>query len=299
MSSNSSREFQTGGNTITPVKRQISPAKRWLFVLNNYSEDEVSSIVPIIDEHCKVGIIGYEGYQEGKTPHLQGYFELKTNKIRPMALFNNKRIHFGDKNGKSCKGSEADNVNYCSKEGRVFYRKGIREPTRTIKREDFYLWQENLVRIFEKTCEWDCRKIYWRYGGMGIGKTQFCKWLCMHLGAVIIGGEARHMLAQVQNAKAPIYIILLAYGDEKVSYRAIEKIKDGLFTSCFGTDNNKMHMENASHLLIIGNEEPDYDDRHFHPEKYDVEEIFKIIRDDNIKITRSELVETTSVPCNI
>lgn len=279
ISSNSSSQFQTGGNTKTPVKGQISPAKKWLFTLNNYSEDEVSSIVPILDKHAEMGIIAYEGYQENKTPHLQGYFELKT-KNRPIGLFKNTRIHF-----EKAKGTKEDNVIYCSKEGRVFYKKNVRDPPRTIKREEFYLWQENLVRIFEKPCEWDCRKIYWRYGGMGIGKTQFCKWLCVHLGAVIIGGEARHMLAQVQNAKAPIYIILLAYGDEKVSYRSIEKIKDGLFTSCFGTDNNKMHIENSSHLLIIGNEEPDYDDRHFHPEKYDVEEIEKLWKHDNIKVT--------------
>jgi hypothetical protein len=81
------------------------------------------------------------------------------------------------------------------------------------------------------------------------------------------------MLAQVQNSEAPIYIVLLSYGDEKVSYRAIEQIKDGLFTSAFGCDNNKMTVRDASHFLIIGNEPPDKDDRNFHPTKYNVKQI--------------------------
>ena len=93
------------------------------------------------------------------------------------------------------------------------------------------------------------------------------------MNAVVIGGQNKHILAQVQNQPAPIYIILLSYGDDKISYRAVEQIKDGLFSTAFGCDNNKMEIRDAPHLLIIGNEPPDYNDRHFHPTKYDVKEI--------------------------
>ena len=58
-----------------------------------------------------------------------------------------------------------------------------------------------------------------------------------------------------------------------VSYPAIEQIKDGLFSTAFGCDNNKMEIRDAPHLLIIGNEPPDTENIFFHPTKYDVKEI--------------------------
>jgi hypothetical protein len=91
--------------------------------------------------------------------------------------------------------------------------------------------------------------------------------------AVVIGGANRHILAQVQNQPAPIYIILLSYGDDQISYRAVEQIKDGLFSTAFGCDNNKMEIRDAPHLLIIGNEPPDKSNRCFHPTKYNVAKI--------------------------
>lgn len=52
-----------------------------------------------------------------------------------------------------------------------------------------------------------------------------------------------------------------------------KQIKDGLFSSAFGCDNNKMEIRDAPHLIIIGNEPPNMDDRNFHPGKYIVREI--------------------------
>jgi len=130
-----------------------------------------------------------------------------------------------------------------------------------------------MVKTFEIPCEWNCRTIYWRHGDINIGKTQFCRWLCVHMGAVVIGGENKHILAQVQNQKAPIYIILLSYGDDKISYKGVEQIKDGLFSTAFGCDNNKMEIRDAPHLLVIGNEPPDEGNRNFHPTKYNVKKI--------------------------
>lgn len=254
------------GNTISVPPKQIAPAKRWCFTLNNYTESEISSIVPLLEELCKLAIIGKEVGVCG-TPHLQGYCEFKT-KMRPVGVFS-KRIHW-----EKCRGNREDNILYCRKEGNVLLTLGdIRPIPTTISEGDFYKWQKTIVELFRIPCKWDCRKIYWRYGEANIGKTQFAKWLCVHLRAVIIGGAHRHMLAQVQNNYAPIYIILLSYGDEEVSYKAIEQIKDGLFSSHFGTDNNKMEIRDAPHILIIGNEPPNKENRNFHPGKYDVLEL--------------------------
>lgn len=269
-SSNSSNSSKGGGNTKPPLsckKKQISPAKRWCFTLNNYTKEECSSIVPILRQHCNVFIVGEEVGESG-TPHLQGYLEFKIKK-RPMAVFNfTNRIKW-----LKAKGNSDENCEYCSKDAKLICKHGFVEPATTIDRVEFYPWQEELVKILEVPCKWNCRTIYWRYGGINIGKTQFCRWLCVHMNAVVIGGAHKHILAQVQNQPAPIYIILLSYGDEKVSYRAIEQIKDGLFSTAFGCDNNKMEIRDAPHLLVIGNEPPDIMDRHFHPTKWDVSSI--------------------------
>lgn len=247
-------------------KKQISPAKRWCFTLNNYTEEDISSIVPVIKDLCDIYIIGKEVGEKG-TPHLQGFINFK-KKSRPLSIFDNQKIHW-----EKSKGTNEDNEEYCSKDGDVLITFGFKKKPRTIHRKDFYKWQEDISKIIEKPCAWDCRKIYWYWGSAGLGKTQFCKWCCVNLGAVVIGGSTRHILAQVQNQEAPIYIVLLSYGDEMVAYRALEQIKDGLFSSAFGCDNNKMEIRDAPHLIVIGNEPPNMDDRNFHPGKYKVREI--------------------------
>lgn len=265
-SSSSSNDGVILDPSFSNIKRQISPAKKWCFTLNNYSIMDISSIVPIIRANCKMAIIGKEVGETG-TPHLQGFCNFK-RKIRPLSLFNSNNIHW-----EKCKGSVKQNIEYCSKDNDIIMSIGLPKPPRTISRSAMYDWQLDLVKIFEIPCEWDDRTIYWRYGAVNIGKTQFAKWLCVHLKAVVIGGHARHMLAQVQKQKAPIYIVLLSYGDNIISYRAIEQIKDGLFTSHFGTDNNTMEVRDAPHILIIGNEPPDTSNPNFHTGKYDVQAI--------------------------
>ena len=281
------------GNTNSSSVKQISPAKRWAFTLNNWTKDEFSSIVPVFQATCSVAIIGSE-VGDGGTPHLQGYCEFKS-KRRPKSLMCD-RIHW-----EKCKGNRDANVRYCSKEKNVVFSLGLPSPPNTISRKSFYPWQEKLTQIFEKKCNWDCRKIYWRFGDQNIGKTQFCKWLCVHMNAVVIGGSHKHILAQAQNSDSPIYIILLSYGDEKVAYKAIEQIKDGLYTSSFGCDNNKMTIRDASHILIIGNVPPDTEDRNFHPTKYNVSKIYpcpisKRLNDDIINYV-STLRRCEERPC--
>ena len=277
MESSNSSNSSKGGVILDPPlktrKKQISPSKRWCFTLNNYTKEECSSIVPILREQCKKYMVSKEVGEECGTPHLQGFLEFK-KKQRPMSAFSFTNRIIWEK----CGGNDDQQVVYISGVNKfqlsdVIWSHGMPVAPITIRREEFYPWQEELAKVFEVPCKWNCRTIYWRYGSINIGKTQFARWLCVHMNAVVIGGANKHILAQVQNQPAPIYIILLSYGDDKVSYRAVEQIKDGLFSTAFGCDNNKMEIRNAPHLLIIGNEPPDTNDRHFHPTKWNVNEI--------------------------
>lgn len=243
-----------------------NPAKTYRFTVKGTNDAMfyVNHLKTVFDEYSNWAMI----YQNGDA--ISGYVSFKDKCRFPARTGNHDNIDSSIYSGESPKKLKEKAVEECNKYDILYSRNISTAKIVTIERELFYPWQEELVQILEEPCVWDDRTIYWRYGDINIGKTQFARWLCTHLGAYVIGGTHRHMLAQVQNADAPIYIVLLSYGDEKVSYRAIEQIKDGLFSSSFGCDNNKMTIRNSPHILVIGNEEPDYTDRNYHPTKYNV-----------------------------
>ena len=260
------------GNTVTKPRsrKQISPSKRWPFVLNNYTEEEISSIVPRFKEICKVWAFSKEVGESG-TPHLQGYVEFNT-KLRPVTQAKcTPRIHWGDKNGKPAKGTREENIRYITKDNPIFMSGGLPKPPTVISK--LYPWQSACLEFFKEPCEWNCRKIYWIYGDVNIGKTQFVKYLVVKHGAYVLGGERRHVMSQAYANDAPMYCMLLAYGDDMVSYRAIEHVKDGLYSSAFGTETNGMMIRDSPHFLVIGNEPPDRTDDHFHFDKYIVHKV--------------------------
>lgn len=281
---NSSKEIGEEGNTSSPPlprKKQCSPAVRWCFTLNHWTAEELGEFqsAEFLDK-CERVIIGKEGtnpkYGKDKerrargegTPHLQGFVRFKT-KRRPLSTVMGKRAKWI-----KCDGNDEHNYNYCTKEHDIALKYGKwKTPVRTILEEDMYDWQKEIVALFKDDAPWDDRAIYWYHGGYKIGKSQFTKFLCHHMGAVKIGGEGRHMLAQAYKADAPIYIVELAKGDNKISYRALEQIKDGCYAAAFGTECNGMVVRNAPHILVIGNEQPDTKDRNYHPDKYRVFEV--------------------------
>lgn len=258
-------------DSLSPKKTNLQ-GKFWKVNYHLKDSESFESIIEILKESiipdCAEYVFGEEFGKSGTTRHIEGGFITRSDRVRFTAIQN--KFRFSDLQ-KSKKKNWGALCKYCTKEcNRIVSSPGVPKPPTTIKKADLYPWQEELAEIFSEPPAWDDRTIYWRHGDVNIGKTQFAKYLCVHHDAVVIGGTHKHMLAQVQNQRSNIYIILLSYGDEIVSYRAIEQIKDGLFSSAFGTDNNKMEIRDAPHILVIGNEPPDTSDRHFHPTKYDV-----------------------------
>jgi len=258
-SSNSSGE---GGNTITPsppAKKQVSPAIRWCFTLNNYTEEHISSIVSVIQEKCRLGIFGKETGESG-TPHLQGYIEFIT-KARPRGVFGIPEIHW-----EKCKGSRSDNIIYCSKDDMYPYCFGC-NPHRELKvisHSNLYPWQRRILKCIgevpdDRTINW-----YWSEKG-GIGKTQFCKYLTFYHNAICVhgkGGDVRNAVCSYleKEGMTPeliVFPIPRCYGGDYVSYEALENIKDMYFYS--GKYEGGMVIGNSPHLIVFANNEPDYD----------------------------------------
>lgn len=256
MSSNSSNSSGEEGNTSSSLKKQISPAKRWLFVLNNYTNDEISSIVPIIKEYCKVGIIGKEVGEKG-TPHLQGYFEFK-KKARPIGLFNNKRIHF-----KPCKGNRKSNIVYCSKENNVILWHGCEKPYEVSI--DLYPWQKWIKnKILD--VEPDDRSIYWFWEDEGCaGKTTFQKWIYQNYDNVIMTAgridDMKNGVLTYMNTKGNTPKVVLVniprVNSNHCSIAGLECIKDMWFYS--PKYEGGMVCGPNPHILVFANEPPDYE----------------------------------------
>lgn len=247
-----------GGNTITPSssKPKINPAVRWSFTLNNYTDDEFSSICSTVESKCRFAIIGKEIGDKG-TPHLQGYIEF-TKKSRPITVFNNKRIHF-----EKSKGSKEDNITYCSKEDQKPYRFPAKYSV-NITQNDFFTWEKFVYNELIK--EPNDRDILWLWEQTGCaGKTTFAKWIYQNLSKVVVlSGKASDMKNGIIQYEATngflpeIVIINIPRASSKfVSYTGLEEIKDMFFFS--GKYEGGMVCGKNPHLLCFANEEPEYD----------------------------------------
>ena len=131
----SSDSSKSGGNTShhsLGKEKQISPAIRLCFTLNNWTEVEYEVISSIVPHVCRFAIIGSEGEGELSTSHLQGYLEFKTKK-RPKSVLNNKRIHW-----EKAKGDRRQNVDYCSKEGNILLKHPKEKIIKTISKDMSY-----------------------------------------------------------------------------------------------------------------------------------------------------------------
>lgn len=254
---NSSNSSKGEGNTKTSpltTPKQVSPALRWCFTLNNYSSDEYSSIVLKLKALCKKYIVAKEVGETG-TPHLQGFLRFKT-KRRPISTFDNSRIHF-----EKCKGTDAENFEYCSKDGDYIFD-GFPKPVRII--EPNYAWEQEILSIIDK--EPDDRTIYWYWSKEGnVGKTAFCKYLTVKHNAIALSGKGadvrngivEYVKTNEETPELVLFPIPRSYNSDYLSYEAIENIKDMYFYS--GKYEGGMVCGNPPHLFIFANTEPNFE----------------------------------------
>jgi len=254
-SSNSSIEIQAEGNTNPSARKQISPAIRWCFTLNNYTIDDISSVSSIIEGNCRFGIVGVEVGESG-TPHLQGYLEFKS-KRRPMSIFYYTRdIHW-----EIARGTKEQNIAYCSKDDPdpfIFPKPHKKKP---ILIETMYDWEQRIIDIIK--CEASNRMIYWFWSKKGgAGKSTFQKWLYRNYdNTIVLSGKAhdcKNALVQYvsENKRGPeICLINIPKAQSLIDYETFECIKDMFFYS--GKYEGGMVDEDPCHLFVFANMPPD------------------------------------------
>lgn len=106
------RQFREWQRTSQmPSNRRL---RNVVFTINNYVEGHISALESFAASHCTYMVFGKEIGDEKKTPHLQGYCELKKQtsfkKIKEMAEFKTAHIE-------SRKGTAKQAADYCKKDG--------------------------------------------------------------------------------------------------------------------------------------------------------------------------------------
>lgn len=238
----------TNSKTLT-VKRE-SACKKYSFTLNNYSNDEYESLVTFFKNGSNKFIIGKEKGEQG-TPHLQGYVEFSIKKRITECKHINKRIHW-----EQSKGTQEDNLKYCSKEGDyILDGFWLKKPLKILSDDKLKDWQKEIIEIVKK--EPDDRKIYWYWEETGgIGKTTFSKYLSHHYGAIPVEGKKNDILFCAANFEADIYIFDFERSmEEYISYGGIEKIKNGYYM-CAKYE-SKPIVRNPPHIFIFANFPPE------------------------------------------
>lgn len=266
---NSSKSSKGIGNTNDSLKKQISPARHWEFTLNNYTEDDIShlekldrSIVPIFVGQSEVGDKG--------TAHLQCTFSYADGeKGRPLNLFKDLLGHA------RCSFRKVRSIKrirpYCCKEDRGTDERGWRfmygwkKPVQLVKMTYAKLrpYQKTIADYFKEPCDpLFSRDIVWIWEPDGnVGKTIMSMYFCDQTQALVVGGKASDIFCgvakEVAEGRMPSLVIfdIPRSSNGYISYKAIEKIKDGIYYS--GKYESGMCRFNRPHVLCMANEPPE------------------------------------------
>lgn len=237
------------GNTkSSPPPREIQ-CRNWFFTLNNYTEEECGAMEQLVLE-CSKYMIGKEVGDNG-TPHLQGILQFKIKRrLENLKKFNN-RIHW-----EKCRNLE-ESIAYCSKES--IWITNVKQK-RTIKFPNMdKQWEIDILNIIKE--EPDDRTIHWYWSKSGnVGKTTFCKYLTTYFDAITLPpktADAFHCIAKLVEDDKDVNLCIFDIprtSIEYINYSAIEKIKDGYFSS--GKYEGCSVCIPCPHVLIFCNEPP-------------------------------------------
>lgn len=116
-------------------------------------------------------------------------------------------------------------------------------------------WQNALYTLLIE--EPDDRTIYWYWDSIGnIGKTAFCKFAAINMGATVIGnGKGNDIAYTIPDDPKIIIFDFPRTIEGRINYNAIEKCKDGIIFS--GKYESHMKYFNSPHVICFANFPPD------------------------------------------
>jgi len=250
------------GNTCNPR------ARCWVWTWNNYEEIDVENMKIFCEKECNEYHFQPEIGEKCGTPHLQGFWYFKNARTFVSLKKIWDKLHI----------EKANNIKaareYCQKSdtkagatisgGALL----VRDP---LEGKELRWWQDDIVKLI--ATEPDDRTVNWYFDlDGGCGKTSLAKHLCLKYPDEVLyltGGPANckygicsflHNKVKsklVRNSKN-LRVIIFDYTrsqDDKVSYQAIEEVKNGLF---YNTKYECMMCSyNSPHVIIFANFMPD------------------------------------------
>jgi hypothetical protein len=261
---NSSQTVHIGLGNSNSKPKQVSPSNSWCFTLNNYTDDEFSSLVHLLETvEIYFYVIGKE-IGENETPHLQGYIALKDIKKKfRMTRFENLCIRDGVKCMRcfKAKGNRFQNLDYCSKDGNYVTNIIKQKPAKVYEDWSNYKWALDLIEILKG--DPDERTIYWIVGEQGKGKSAFMRYCVRFFNGIILNGSASNMKNGIieyhkETGCYPRLVLSNIPFDKdlsRITYSGYEDIKDMLFYS--GKYEGGMVEGPQPHFIIFANGYPD------------------------------------------
>lgn len=251
-------ETEEGGNTINPsssLNKQSLQHLHHTFTWNNYPIETIE-ILKALFNHIAYDYVFQEEKGESGTPHLQGVVSLK-KRMRWSEFGLPKDIHWEKvKHVPLC-------YEYCSRADKRYgncwsLKYPVPQKLDILHETDFYTWQKELVE-FTKTKP-DDRTICWLWSAKGgVGKSKICKYLVYHFNAVLCGkgqySDIMNIMFKANMSKTNIVVFDLPRNNgNKISYSALESIKDGLIVNTKYETGCK--IINSPHIIVFSNKAP-------------------------------------------
>lgn len=225
----------------------------WFFTWNNYNKNNIVQLCTYFLKYTFQEETGENG-----TPHLQGV-------VIKRCRFNTLKKHFPKVHWEPCRNIKAAR-NYCTKletrTGKIF-TKGMKK-----KVHDYFEgkipfeWQKKILALIET--EPDDRSIYWYWEPDGCsGKSCLTRHILLKGNSIAVSGNARDIKCGIsewmKNDKElrTVIIDIPRSSFSKISYKAIEELKNGFFYST--KYESKMCIFNIPHVIVFCNFEPEYE----------------------------------------
>lgn len=247
-------------------------SRKWCLTLNNYTENELSQCLKIFNENKYNYIIGKEKGLEG-TPHLQIYLEHKTQiDFNTIKKFNN-RFHI-----EKAKGTQIQNLEYCSKEGDYITNFKWERVEPVIESTLCYKWHFELEKLLIENKP-NFRTIYWYWSQNGSkGKSRFVRYMLQkHSAGLINKGKYSDVINQIFNYKNVPKIILMDIPRalNSISYASLEDIKNGCIANSKYETGFKIF--NPPHIVVFCNFPYDTNNEYFSEDRIIVKNLDEII----------------------
>jgi len=251
-----------GGNTNSPKvkEKRDNQLKKWVFTLNNYTEQDILEILETCETICeKYGFqteLGAGDDDNVGQHHLQGAMWLS----KPMRWSEFKwkcKPHFEKMK------SDAGSNDYVQKEytftGRR-WNKGLKPPKKPLKLiTTLRPWQKKVEDLV--LTEPDDRKVYWFWESTGnVGKSALVKYLVSRYGCLFCnGGKGSDLINLIfnQDMDATTCVIWDLPRENKgfISSSTVEAVKNGMV--CNTKYETGVKLFNAPHVIIFSNYPPE------------------------------------------